>query len=216
MPAHTRWRSHVTCASTARLSASTSSSFITLHHRAAAATFARAHDRRNQCGIAMRRSARGLPVSLLHTLTMLTRSAVAARLGRSIATVRRLEGVHLHPRRDASGVYRFDRDEVEHLALAIRSGRRTLAGTPHSRGWKGWLDRRLSSNAQRGSPSRRRPRTTPTPSHRAIPDIDGLRRCVRVLAGMILGVVTPAQRHDLGPSVLATLSELAGSEATWR
>lgn len=47
---------------------------------------------------------------------MLTRGQVAKRLGKSIATVRRLEGRGLHPERDASGVLRFDTKEVELLA----------------------------------------------------------------------------------------------------
>ena len=44
---------------------------------------------------------------------MLTRAGVAKRLGRSIATVRRLEGVELHPWVDERGVHRFDAAEVE-------------------------------------------------------------------------------------------------------
>lgn len=47
---------------------------------------------------------------------MLTRSQVARRLGKSIATVRRMEGVALHPQRDARGVQRFDPHEVERVA----------------------------------------------------------------------------------------------------
>lgn len=47
---------------------------------------------------------------------MLTRSQVAQRLGRSLATVRRLEGTVLHPQQDPQGVHRFDPDEVEAVA----------------------------------------------------------------------------------------------------
>lgn len=46
---------------------------------------------------------------------MLTRSAVANRLGKSIATVRRLEDKVLHPVRDAKGVLWFSEDEVDQL-----------------------------------------------------------------------------------------------------
>jgi hypothetical protein len=53
---------------------------------------------------------------------MLTRSQVAKRLGKSIATVRRLEGVHLFPRKDRRGVHWFEEYEVEALARSIRSG----------------------------------------------------------------------------------------------
>lgn len=47
---------------------------------------------------------------------MLTRSGVARRLGKGIATVRRMEGIELHPVKDARGVHRFDRAEVERVA----------------------------------------------------------------------------------------------------
>lgn len=50
---------------------------------------------------------------------MLTRSQVAQRLRRSLATVRRLEGTVLHPQRDARGVNRFDEDEVAALAIQL-------------------------------------------------------------------------------------------------
>lgn len=50
---------------------------------------------------------------------MLTRGGVAKRLGKSIATVRRMEGVELHPVRDERGVHRFDPDEVEQIANAL-------------------------------------------------------------------------------------------------
>jgi hypothetical protein len=57
---------------------------------------------------------------------------VAKRLGKSIATVRRMEGVELHPMRDTRGVNRFDPDEVERLAQAERSGSRAT----HSRSYR--------------------------------------------------------------------------------
>jgi hypothetical protein len=46
---------------------------------------------------------------------MLTRSQVALRIGRSIATVRRMEGRSLHPTRDAHGVHWFDPRAVEEV-----------------------------------------------------------------------------------------------------
>jgi len=54
-------------------------------------------------------------VPLLLAFSMLTRGQVAKRLGKSIATVRRMEGRELHPRRDAGGVFRFDSVEVDAL-----------------------------------------------------------------------------------------------------
>lgn len=52
---------------------------------------------------------------------MLTRAQVAARLGKSIATIRRMEGRELHPRRDAHGVHRFCPKEVAAIARAPRT-----------------------------------------------------------------------------------------------
>lgn len=57
----------------------------------------------------------------------MTRKQVADRLGRSLATVRRLEGSILHPRRDSRGVHHFDRNEVESLARDLDAGRVSLA-----------------------------------------------------------------------------------------
>jgi hypothetical protein len=45
----------------------------------------------------------------------LTRTEVAKRLGKSVATVRRLEGHVLFPAKDWRGVHRFDEWEVERL-----------------------------------------------------------------------------------------------------
>jgi len=53
---------------------------------------------------------------------MLTRSGVAKRLGKSIATVRRLEGHALHPTVDGNGVHRFSDSQVRLLLQRIRSG----------------------------------------------------------------------------------------------
>jgi hypothetical protein len=52
---------------------------------------------------------------------MLTRSGVAKRLGKSIATVRRMEGHELHPVKDENGVHRFDPEEVAEVARSRRS-----------------------------------------------------------------------------------------------
>jgi len=55
-------------------------------------------------------------------LTVMTRKQVALRLGKSLATVRRIEGVLLHPTRDARGVHQFDDSEVEALARRVMDG----------------------------------------------------------------------------------------------
>ena len=52
----------------------------------------------------------------------MTRKQVARRLGKSIATVRRIEGVLLHPTRDERGIHHFEPDEVEALASDVDRG----------------------------------------------------------------------------------------------
>lgn len=55
---------------------------------------------------------------------MITRKQVAEKLGRSVATVRRLEGKRLHPKVSAQGVHLFHPDEVEEFAEEVlRTGR---------------------------------------------------------------------------------------------
>ncbi|MDF3067094.1 MAG: hypothetical protein K0R38_2695 [Polyangiaceae bacterium] len=56
----------------------------------------------------------------------MTRKQVAERLGKSVATVRRLEGVLLHPKLDSKGKHVFDADEVTALIEGIRAGEITL------------------------------------------------------------------------------------------
>ena len=56
----------------------------------------------------------------------MTRQQVATRLGKSLATVRRLEGVRLWPVQDSRGVHRFDPYEVEALAHDLASGQVAL------------------------------------------------------------------------------------------
>ena len=50
---------------------------------------------------------------------MMTRSAVAKRIGKSVATVRRAEGVLLHPTTDHRGVHHFNSEEVAVLVRRI-------------------------------------------------------------------------------------------------
>lgn len=67
-----------------------------------------------------------MPVHACYHQIMLTRSQVAKRIGRSIATVRKMEGRTLHPRVDARGVHRFDVVEVEAVARRIAETGRAL------------------------------------------------------------------------------------------
>jgi hypothetical protein len=49
---------------------------------------------------------------------MLTRGGVAKRPGKSIATIRRMEGVELHVTVDGCGVHWFDTLEVDAIAVS--------------------------------------------------------------------------------------------------
>lgn len=65
-----------------------------------------------------------MPVQVWYEPLMLTRSQVARRIGRSVATVRRMEGHSLHPDVGPRRMRLFDVDEVEDVAERIaRSGR---------------------------------------------------------------------------------------------
>jgi hypothetical protein len=74
----------------------------------------------------------------VHTLT---RAEVARRLGKSIATVRRLEYRVLHPARDERGVFRFDEADVEHA----RRDPDSLRVYARSR----WFEEKVRDDAQR-------------------------------------------------------------------
>lgn len=62
------------------------------------------------------------PWGVLLLLMMLTRSAVAKRIQRSVATVRRLEGNELFPQLDERGVHRFEEAEVEEVRQQLQLG----------------------------------------------------------------------------------------------
>jgi transposase-like protein len=70
---------------------------------------------------------------------LLTRRAVARRLGKSVAAIRAIEGALLHPSQGPNGVRLFDADEVERLAG------RPLGVNAHSK----WFRMRL--NAQKSA-----------------------------------------------------------------
>src|SRR4051812_29472397 len=84
-------------------------------------------------------------------MSWLTRSQVARRLGKSVATVRRLETSVLQPKRGRSGTWLFDPDHVERLARSPELAR--------GRGRSRWFERRLDADAQdhrgQGSVARR-------------------------------------------------------------
>ncbi|MGC4088728.1 MAG: hypothetical protein QM756_12685 [Polyangiaceae bacterium] len=142
--------------------------------------------------------------------SMLTRSQVAGRLGKSIATVRRLEHVYLHPRRDAHGVHRFDPDEVERLATSLAHGKLGATGTPRSGDWKGWLARRMARGKRHEASKGPRKADHESQPYAIVMEreLAELRRCTSALAELLLEVTTPSQRRRLGPEFMQTLVEL--------
>src|SRR5438093_13604502 len=91
---------------------------------------------------------------------MLTRGQVAKRIGRSIATVRRIEGTLLHPQRDANGVLRFAPAEVDRLAARLRHtrGRASLGGSSRSRWFERLADTDDHEDEDEDDPEEREPR----------------------------------------------------------
>jgi hypothetical protein len=67
---------------------------------------------------------------------MLTRLAVARRLGKSVATVRRMEGTDLHPTIDARGVHWFAECDVEEVAMRLANGEPTEGSVGDDAPWQ--------------------------------------------------------------------------------
>ena len=91
-------------------------------------------------------SGHGRTLLACYARAMLTRGQVAKRLGKSIATVRRMEGNELHPARDERGVLRFSAEEVERL-VSSRDGEGQGAVTLARR--SSWLDDELASRDEK-------------------------------------------------------------------
>lgn len=65
----------------------------------------------------------------------MTRMQVAKALGRSLATVRRIEGQLLFPRRDAGGVWRFNPKKVAVLVRQVKAGKSLASNFKPDRTW---------------------------------------------------------------------------------
>jgi hypothetical protein len=128
---------------------------------------------------------------------VLTRSGVAKKLGKSIATVRRLEGQELFPLVDTNGVHRFPDDQVIQLLSKIRAGDK-LTG---ARGQ--WLLRGRPPRLNR-QPSRP-VALTPSPNDA----LDHLRAVAQQeVAAVIVDLLDARQLRRLGPDLRSYLSSL--------
>jgi hypothetical protein len=135
----------------------------------------------------------------------LTRSQVARRLGKSVATVRRLESRVLHPKRGRSGAWLFDSDDVERLARSPELAR--------GRGRSKWFERRLDANAQRhrgqGSLATRAQNENtdqaPGPAHREMLALEGVLEDFHEVVEMLV------DKRALTRAGAALLLELVGT-----
>ncbi len=93
----------------------------------------------------------------------LTRTQVARRLGKSVATVRRLEGRVLFPRRDWRGIHRFDEWEVEGLQRNPERLKQHARST--------WFQRERPSKGARRSENRRASHISSAGEHAALADV---------------------------------------------
>jgi hypothetical protein len=99
-----------------------------------------------------------MPEHLWYENKMITRKQVARRIGKSIATVRKMEGVSLQPRTDAKGVHWFDEEDVDTVAEQIAITGRALDDAPWSCSGKdyggGGLRRRCRTTSFEAAPPR--------------------------------------------------------------
>jgi glycine/D-amino acid oxidase-like deaminating enzyme len=128
----------------------------------------------------------------------LTRSQVAVRLRRSIATVRRLEGHVLHPRRDARGTYQFSSDEVDRLLASPAKAHR------HAR--SAWLKRTIRARCDGGN------RTCPARNARWSESAESTARLLEA-AAMVLESAEPVRGRSADRALVpvAALQALAAS-----
>lgn len=123
---------------------------------------------------------------------MLTRAQVAARLGKSVATVRRLEGVVLHPHRGRNGVRLFNPYEVERVA---REGYEPQLRSAHGR--------RTESTRGRREPRREEPQRWPSAG-----EYDQMRELARFLAHIFVDTASNRMIAALEPDIAEAIAAL--------
>jgi hypothetical protein len=150
---------------------------------------------------------------------VLTRRQVARRLGKSVATVRRIEGILLHPVQDWRGVYRFDVNDVESLVHDVAIGEVRLCVAMGSR-----LSPR-SRIADGGAGSERRmpgAREGVVPGCSAHEDLvtrlrdenATLRTLARSACSIALDLCSPAQLRELGQQLCSIMLELGEGQGS--
>ncbi len=137
---------------------------------------------------------------------MLTRSQVARRLRRSLATVRRMEGQELNPVCNERGVHLFDEGEVEQAARHLEEHGRRTAADDDGEFERFMLQRRLATAELQLSTLRTR--------HDALTKENAeLKQAIRSMGRLTAGAVE-AVGEELDPSferALRRLSRKAGA-----
>jgi len=142
----------------------------------------------------------------------MTRAQVARRLGKSIATVRRMEGSELHPSVDGRGINRFDPGEVERVAIRQVTSNAQLSAVRSFMPFRG--DDTIEDDVEDPSEStdkealeREMERTAA--QARTIERLQNenreVREAVQVCATLIFTNLTPKQMAVLGEDGLAAL-----------
>ena len=157
---------------------------------------------------------------------MLTRSQVARRLGKSIATVRRMEGFDLNPWTDERGVNRFDADEVDAVAKSAGHRAPQRLDLPAARGRSGTSnanpDRTSTVDDVRGlviAHAREidRERATAQAHAQAVQALRGqnetIRADLRACIVLVLQLVEPGQRPSLRDRALDALQAIVKRSA---
>jgi hypothetical protein len=125
---------------------------------------------------------------------VLTRNGVAKRLGKSVATVRRLEGYELWPYVDHNGVHRFPEEQVRRLQVRLGAGQKPVAAQGE------WL-RQSKRTDGRNLPETKRV------SDGASSNFE--RAAARQeVAETILNLLTPRQLRGLGPAARDYLEDI--------
>jgi len=163
---------------------------------------------------------------------MLTRSGVAKRIRKSLATVRRMEGNELHPEVDENGVHWFDEDEVDQVARG-RGGRRPVIPTRCRRdgsifpsssrhGLKSWVQEAAIERRQREHDLKKAKDGAATlkaeldaAKHR-IEELNDehrkMRSIMRTLGTLFLTIAGPTALMRIDPTLMAVIRACASYE----
>jgi hypothetical protein len=136
----------------------------------------------------------------------MTRAQVARYLRRSVASVRRAEGRHLHPYRDAKGVFRFEPDEVRELRAALERGEVRLGRVDFTQ-----------QRQVRSGPTKRAHDAVESLHVTALQhELAELREIIRTLLSLFYSICPARLLCELDPELLDALDSIESANATAR